>query len=187
MSLSGFNYAAVQRGSPAGVTGAAGTYSAYFPKDFDGRYRISIKLQGADQCMHEVSCLHDTKILADTGNDTTLITRADAIKLGFTPETMQGDRMEVAGITDQPNPFVKVSLLMQIGETKPFHSDVGIPLVEGALYESLLGIDVIPNGKFEITYTADGVFFSQVESAVSGIIDRGSFVSAHSRCYSCFR
>lgn len=190
MSLAGFDYGhTVPRGSPNGITGATGMYSAYFPKDFDGRYRIPIKIQGADQCMQLVSCLHDQKILADTGNDVTLITRADAAKLGFTPETLQGgDRFEVSGITDQPNPFVKKNLMIQIGETRPFYTDVGIPLVEGALYESLLGIDVIDNGKFEITYTIDGVLFTQVDTPISGLVeDRAMLVRTNYSCYSCFR
>ena len=184
MSLSGFDYSS--NGNT--TTATIGSRSSFFPKDFDGRYRIPIKIQGADQCMHPVSCLHDTKILADTGNDVTLITRADAIKLGFQPETMEGDRFEVSGITDQPNPFVKVNLMVQIGDTMPFFTEVGMPLVEGALAESLLGIDVIDNGKFEITYTANGVNFTQVDMPLSNTIeDRAMYVRTNYSCYSCFR
>lgn len=76
-------------------------------------------------------------MMLDSGNDVSLIGRADAMRLGLTPDNAHPDRnIKVAGISQNPMPFYLYGHVpIQIGNTPP----VSIPIAVGDVKDNLLG------------------------------------------------
>jgi len=117
---------------------------------------VSIGMRGGDGQMHQV------QVLADTGNDITLIKRSTAEMLGYNPDT-QGTPFPVAGITNDPQEFKKIWNLVKLGpRLRPVYIRMGMALKEESLAENLLGkLDILDNGRYEITYDLDSVIFKE--------------------------
>jgi len=98
------------------------------------------------------------KLLADTGNDTTLISKEDGIRLGFNPDVMQGDPVGVRGVGEGTSDFEKFYTSVQIENFPPVNIPVSIAAKAGQLSDNLLGREGILN-RFNITYTGDRVIF----------------------------
>jgi hypothetical protein len=105
---------------------------------------------------------HNITILADTGNDVTLLRTSTAMMLGFDPINEMGMTFPVGGITGAPQPFTKIWNLIQIGDLRPTYIRMGLAQMEMSLAEDLLGRqDVFDSGKFSITYDNMGVTFRE--------------------------
>ena len=112
-------------------------------------------MQGADQQMYP------TKMLIDSGNDITIITRATADKLGFNPD-YQGERFFVRGIAGAAQEFRKFKNIVKIGNTTPTYIRMGMAVKEESLSENLLGrLDIFDSGKFEVIYDEDSIEFRE--------------------------
>jgi len=129
---------------------------AVFPISPHDRYHFPLKIRGGDGQFHTIT------VLADAGNDVTLLRTSTAKQLGFDPATTQGEVFPVAGITAGPQPFTKIWNLIQIGDLRPTWVRMGLAHQEQSLAEDLLGRqDVYDSGKYEITYDADKVIFRE--------------------------
>jgi len=117
---------------------------------------ITIGMKGSDGQMHQV------ELLADTGNDITLVKRSTAESLGFNPD-VHGTSFPVAGITNDPQEFKKIWNLIKLGpELRPVWIRMGMAMREESLAENLLGkLDILDNGRYEITYDLDSVQFKE--------------------------
>jgi hypothetical protein len=120
-------------------------------------HHITIKILGMD------GQLHDVRLLADTGNDITLITRETAQSvLGINPDMIQGNEFDVFGITDQPVVAEEINNMVQIGSLRPVWIPMGIVSEYGAFAEDLLGRrGLLDNGLYEIIYDEDSVDFRE--------------------------
>lgn len=108
---------------------------------------------GADKRMHPVT------VLADTGNDVTLLTTHTARQLGYDP-TRVGELFQVMGITGPPQNFSRIKNYIQIAKFKPFPVTMGLAHKQSSLAENLLGVqDVLSTGRFQLRYDLDSVDF----------------------------
>jgi hypothetical protein len=129
---------------------------AFFPVPAGDRYHIPIKIRGKD------GMLHDVVILADTGNDVTLLRTSTSNMLGFDPINEMGQVFPVGGITGDAQPFMKIWNLIQIGNLRPTYIRMGLAEREESLMEDLLGRqDVFDSGKYSVTYDNMGVSFQE--------------------------
>jgi hypothetical protein len=122
-------------------------------------HHIPIQFLGMDGKMHEI------KLLADTGNDITLITRETAQnKLGINPDTIPpGTEFDVFGINpNQPIVAKEITNMIKIGGLRPVWIPMGIVAEFGAFAEDLLGRrGLLDNGLYSITYDEDSVDFNE--------------------------
>lgn len=133
--------------------------SASFAVNIGAPYHIEIQILGMDSQMHPV------KILADTGNDITLITRETAQNiLGINPDIIQGGtEFDVFGI-DPNTPVVakEINNMIRLGSLRPVFIPMGIVSEFGAFAEDLLGRrGLLDNGLYEVVYDEDSVDFRE--------------------------
>lgn len=107
------------------------------------------------------------KVLADTGNDTTLLSKEDGIRLGFNPDVLQGDPVGVRGVGEGTSDFEKFMTQVQIENFPPVAIPISVAAKPGQLSDNLLGREGILN-RFNITYTGNSVVF--IMKALSGAV-----------------
>ena len=107
------------------------------------------------------------KVLADTGNDTTLLSKEDGIKLGFNPDVMVGSPVGVRGVGEGTSDYEKFMTQVQIEKFPPVAIPISVAAKAGQLDDNLLGREGILN-RFNITYTGNSVVF--IMKAHSGAI-----------------
>lgn len=116
---------------------------AAFAYGSDGRPYATVFLQSVDGNYYPV------RMLADSGNDVTLITHEAARMLGLRQEMGQPFSVEgvAPGVMTQ---FMLFQVPMRIGNYQPFYATIGV----GDVSQNLLGRrDVF--SRFDVTYTAD--------------------------------
>ena len=120
---------------------------------------INIKILGGD------GTWHDMKILADSGNDITLLNASDGarLKLGYTPG---GETFAVEGIADATRNFSMVETWIQIGTLKPIKIPLGVEHPPQQLEDSLLGRDRCME-RYIVVYTGQQVVFIEKETGES--------------------
>ena len=113
---------------------------------------INMPIMGKDSRFQMV------RLLADTGNDVSLINFETAAQLGF--DENDGTIFRVAGISQQAQQFRMVKTYIKIGNTKPRKIRLGI----GPLKDNLLGReDIFPY--YNVEYTPTAVIFRERHSA----------------------
>ena len=126
--------------------------NSIFPIVPGERYHITVGILGFDKQFHDVN------ILADTGNDVTLLKASTAKQLGVDPQTLAANTFPVSGISGAPNPFKEIKTLVLFPGLRPTWITVGLAQQEDHLTENLLGRkDILDNGKYEISYDNDSV------------------------------
>lgn len=137
----------------------------------NSRYHIDVGIMGADCHLRKVNmsfysrreegnCLIPTSILADTGNDVTILRTSTARKLGYDPVNMPGEWMPVAGISNIPANFKKFNNMIKIQNLRPIWIPMGLATKEEDLAEDLLGrAGILDGGRYEILYAKDSVKF----------------------------
>lgn len=112
-----------------------------------GRPMIAVSILGAHGRWTEV------EMLADSGNDITLINLETARRLGFTD---CHEHIDVAGISGAPQKFCIHRVQMRIGNSRPITIRVGV----GDLDDNLLGREGVFD-KFDISFRKHGIEFQQ--------------------------
>lgn len=97
------------------------------------------------------------RIIADTGNDITLLTKSTADMLGFNPNI--GALLEVSGIREgMVSRFKKINTFVQLGNLQPVRVEVGFALDHDSLQENLLGNKgILSSGNFSFVYGKDSL------------------------------
>jgi len=122
------------------------------------QYHIDLGMLGMDGKMHKL------KILADTGNDITLLKRETAEDmLGINPDQFPEDTIfPIIGITDTPVYAKEITNMIQFGDLRPVWVRMGIITERGIFSEDLLGRkDILDNGLYEVVYDQDSVEFRE--------------------------
>ena len=104
--------------------------------------------------------MHTIKILFDTGNDITLITRETAEKvLKLNPDVIDPSvAFPVYGITDKPVQALEIQNMIKLGPLRPVWVPMGIVGEYGAFAEDLIGRrGILDNGLYSVTYDEDSV------------------------------
>lgn len=116
-------------------------------------------------CRGKDGQFHQIIILADSGNDVTLLRLSTSNMLGFDPPNENGMAFPVGGITGAPQIFTKIWNLIQIGNLRPTYVRMGLAHMEESLAEDLLGRqDIFDSGKYSIAYDNMGVTFKELHS-----------------------
>lgn len=132
---------------------------ATFPVAPHDRYHMPIMIRRKDGRFQKIM------ILADAGNDVTLLKLSTSRMLGFEPMMEMGDTFPVGGITGGPQTFKKIWNSCMIGNLRPMQVRMGLAYQEESLAEDLLGRqDIFDSGKLEITYDEKGVSFREKHS-----------------------
>lgn len=115
------------------------------------KYYITIQVLGGDGNFHPV------KVIADTGNDVTLLTKATADYLGLNPNF--GSLLEVSGIREgMVSRFKKIKTHIQLGDLNPIIAEIGFALDTDSLQENLLGNKgILGSGHFNFIYKKDSL------------------------------
>lgn len=122
------------------------------------RYHVRIQIRDKGGQMQTIT------LLADSGNDLTLLRNSTARKLGFDPQSEPGEVFPVGGITGGPQQFKKIVNLIQIGNLTPMMVHMGLAYQDKSLAEDLLGrSDIFDSGKLEVDYGKDYVIFKEKE------------------------
>jgi Aspartyl protease len=109
---------------------------------------ITVGLMGDDRMFHPV------KLMVDSGNDLTLISRETAANIGLDPR--RGSSFQVAGISQQGQEFKQLQTMLKISNFRPIPIHIGV----GDIKDDLLGReDVYEN--FEIIFDPDKITFRQ--------------------------
>ena len=124
--------------------------SASFNKVKGGRPDVMIAINGIP-----------IKALMDTGSDLTLLTHADAVKVGLA--NGQCEKLPISGISDIAESFCKKSVVMKIGDTAPFKTFIGVGGPGNPLRDTLLGSKDID--RFHITMSPFQIKFSQAHTS----------------------
>ena len=120
-------------------------------------------IMGADKKFHQI------KLLADSGNDVTLINDKSAAELGFDrAEVKQNSQpFKVQGIANDPLDFYMIKSQLRLKDLEPVWIKIGI----GPVRENLLGReDVLDN--FTVTTSKKQVIFTQLHSNQLGLYAR---------------
>jgi hypothetical protein len=129
---------------------------ATFPVSPHDRYHMPIMCRRKDGMFQKIN------VLADSGNDVTLLKLSTSKMLGFEPMQEMGDVFPVGGITGGPQHFKKIWNTVMIGGLRPMYIRMGLAYMEESLAEDLLGRqDVFDSGKLEVTYDDKGVSFRE--------------------------
>ena len=113
---------------------------------------ISPSILGFDRQWHSV------KMLADTGNDVTLLMRSTALEMGIDPVRLNASTFPVSGISGGPAHFKEVKTLVAFTNLRPTWVTVGLAQREEDLVENLLGRkDLLDTGKYEFVFDEDSV------------------------------
>lgn len=125
------------------------TYSIPKGMGTNVKYYISVNILGGDGDYKPVT------VIADSGNDITLLTQSTANQLGLHPSI--GTLLEVSGIQeDMVSRFKKINTYIQIGNFAPVIAEIGFALDNNSLQENLLGNkDILSSGKFKFTFSSD--------------------------------
>ena len=128
----------------------------------EGRPHINIRIMGGD------GVWRTQKILADSGNDITLLNATDGIRnrLGMGP----GESFAVEGIADATRQFRMDETWIQIGDLKPIKIPLGVEQGQQQLEDSLLGREGAME-KYTVVYTGDQVIFLEKETGESCGVD----------------
>ncbi|MDX1371070.1 MAG: hypothetical protein R3321_01285 [Nitrososphaeraceae archaeon] len=122
-----------------------------YPADSEGRHWITVKVMAADKTMKNV------RMLSDTGNDITILTRQTAFNLGYDPVRTQGTIFRVKGINGQPMEFKEIRRIVVIGNI-PMTIPIGLAMSDEALSENLLGrAGVLDTGKIAFLFDNDSM------------------------------
>lgn len=124
---------------------------------FSGRPIIPIKILDSNNRFQSV------QILADTGNDITLITPSIANQLGINYKK-EGKPFLVAGISGNPSTYYMVSRLIQLGNMAPVTFRIGV----GSVPISLLGREDTA-ARYSITFKGNQICFSEMTMKASNI------------------
>jgi len=101
---------------------------------------------------------HKIKVLADTGNDVTLIQRKTALEMGIDPVQLKANTFPVSGISGPPAEFKEIKTLVVFEKLRPTWVTVGLAQRDEDLVENLLGRkDLLDTGKYEFVYDNDSV------------------------------
>lgn len=124
--------------------------------DFGERPMVSVQLQDQQGGYQSVD------MMADSGNDITLINKDVARRLGYQFDA-SGGAVNVVGISGQPQQFIpRDNVMMKIGDTEPFKSKILI----GDVDINLLGRNSMEN--FQVTFDGRKVLFNQRVCNVCG-------------------
>lgn len=128
----------------------------------EGRPHINIKIMGGD------GVWRDLKILADSGNDITLLNATDGARnrLGMGP----GESFGVEGIADSPRNYKMAETWIKIGDLNPIKIPLGVETGQQQLDDSLLGREGAME-KYTIVYTGDQVIFLEKATGESCGVD----------------
>lgn len=132
--------------------GLAGIFFGNSNKDSTNvKYYITIQILGGDGNFKPV------KVIADTGNDITLLTKATADYLGFNPNF--GSLLEVSGIREgMVSRFRKIQTHIQLGDLNPVLAEIGFALDRDSLQENLLGNKgILGSGHYKFIYDKDSL------------------------------
>jgi len=123
--------------------------SASFNKSKGGRPDVMVQING-----------QSIKALMDTGSDLTLLTHADAVKVGLASGGCE--KLPISGISDIAESFCKKSVVMKIGDTAPFKTFIGVGGPGNPLRDTLLGSKDLE--RFNITMSPFEIRFSQAHT-----------------------
>lgn len=116
------------------------------------RYFITIKMKNRNGGMSPV------RILADSGNDITILTHNTAKSLGYEPSTMTNtSEFHVKGINGKPAVFKEINVPVTIGNVE-LTIPVGLATKDEDLSDNLLGRQgVLDSGKIGFNFDHDSV------------------------------
>jgi hypothetical protein len=110
-------------------------------------------------------------LISNSGNEISIFKREVADQLGLNLAT--GQDFNVAGINGPGRAFKKFKLWIKIGNLQPVQATIGFAVNPGDLVENLLGnADIVKSGKFQVTYDANGVTYTQ--KAMHAKVSNGS-------------
>ena len=117
---------------PIGGASTKGLFFGSEADDVNQKYYIDVNIMSAYGEFKLV------KIIADTGNDITLITKKTADALGFHPS--MGTLLEVSGIREgMVSKFKKITTQIQLGDLTPATVEMAFAVDDESLAENLLG------------------------------------------------
>lgn len=127
-------------------------------KSEDKLFPVTVQIQNAMGGMTPV------EVLADTGNQSTILKREVADQLGL--DLSQGEPFMVGGINGTPTEFRRFKLWIRLGQLEPIQIKVGFSTTPDGLIENLLGNeDILTSGKYEARYDKNGVTYVEKQSA----------------------
>ena len=132
---------------PIGGASTKGLFFGSEADDVNQKYYIDVNIMSAYGEFKLV------KIIADTGNDITLITKKTADALGFHPS--MGTLLEVSGIREgMVSKFKKITTQIQLGDLTPATVEMAFAVDDESLAENLLGNKgLLSSGQYEYRYT----------------------------------
>src|SRR3982751_2863777 len=128
---------------PIGGNATKGLFFGSEADDVNQKYYIDVNIMSAYGEFKLV------KIIADTGNDITLLTKKTADALGYHPS--MGTLLEVSGIREgMVSKFKKVTTQIQLGDLTPATVEVAFAIDDASLAENLLGNKgLLSSGNYE--------------------------------------
>lgn len=123
----------------------------------DKLYPVTVQVQNAMGGMTPI------QMLADTGNQSTILKLEEAQKLGL--DLSQGEPFMVGGINGEPTEFRRFKLWIRLGNLDPLQIKIGFSTTPDGLIENLLGNeDILTSGKIEARYGKDGVTYVEAHA-----------------------
>jgi Aspartyl protease len=137
----------ISRSNQGGFLGLGGT-----PGNENTKYYITVKILGADN-----QRWIGVRLIADTGNDVTLLTKNTADMLGF--HEGMGTLLQVSGIRKgMISRFEQINTYIQLGDLTPVNATIAYALDDDSLQENLLGNKgILASGNFEFRYDNDSL------------------------------
>jgi hypothetical protein len=141
---------------------AAGHQNAAFTvSGKERRPHVMIKMIGGDARWHDVN------VLADQGNDITLLTQADGHATGLSQKAKrEGQPFSVQGIASSQSTFNMTKTWIQIGDLAPIEIPLGVEDGQVQLEDSLLGREGAME-RYVMVYTGDKVIFVDKQTSQS--------------------